>query len=140
TLTALPCPTQLTSTQCANANAFLLNQQGTFARATNQDVGFGRLDYQANSSNHVSASFDFMNYRAPNAYSTAPSYSNSSLSTNGSYVFHERIFVANWDSTLSNSTVNNLRFQWGRDLEAAGANGTAPYVNLSGLMTYGENY
>ena len=40
---------------------------------------FGRLDYQANARNHVSAAFDFMNYRAPNAYSASPSYNNSSL-------------------------------------------------------------
>ena len=139
-VSALPCAAPVTATQCGAANAFLFGRQGTFARATNQDVAFGRLDYQLNSRNHVNGSFDFMNYRAPNAYSTAPTYNNSSLSTNGSYIFHERIFVANWDSTISNSTVNNFRFQWGRDFEAAGANGTAPYVNLSGLMTYGENY
>jgi hypothetical protein len=139
-VSALACPAQVSASQCSAANAFLFGQQGNFARATNQDVAFGRLDYQANASNHLSTAFDFMNYRAPNAYSTAPSYNNSSVSTNGRYIFHERIFVANWDSTISSSAVNNLRFQWGRDLEAAGANGAAPYVNLSGLMTYGENY
>jgi len=134
------CASQVTTAQCAAANAFLSGQQGVFPRATNQDVGFGKLDYQVNERNHINGSFDFMNYRAPNAYSTGSTYNNSSLSTNGRYIFHERIFVANWDSTISNSTVNNLRFQWGRDLEAAGSNGTAPYVSLSGLMTYGENY
>ncbi|HUI56680.1 MAG TPA: TonB-dependent receptor [Bryobacteraceae bacterium] len=139
-VTAQACPAQVTASQCSAANAFLYGQQGTFPRATNQDVGFGRLDYQATTRNHFSSSLDFMNYRAPNAYSTSPTYNNSSLSTNGSYIFHERIFVANWDSTLSSTAINNLRFQWGRDLEAAGSNGTAPYVNLSGLMTYGENY
>jgi hypothetical protein len=140
TMTALSCPALVSAAQCAAANSFLSGQRGTFPRATNQDVGFGRLDYQLNANNHINGAFDFMNYRAPNAYSTAPTYNNSSVSTNGNYVFHERIFVANWDSTISNSAVNNVRFQWGRDLEAAGANGTAPYVNLSGLMTYGENY
>jgi len=139
-VTALACPAQVSASQCAAANAFLFGQQGNFPRATNQDVGFGRLDYQASASNHVSTAFDFMNYRAPNAYSTSPSYNNSSVSTNGRYIFHERIFVANWDSTISSSAVNNLRFQWGRDLEVAGANAAAPYVNISGLMTYGENY
>jgi hypothetical protein len=139
-VTALSCPAQVTASQCAAANAFLFGQQGTFPRATNQDVAFGRLDYQATAANHVSAAFDFMNYRAPNAYSSSPSYSNSSLSTNGKYAIHDRIFVANWDSTISSSAVNNLRFQWGRDLEVAGSNGTAPYVSISGLMTYGENY
>jgi hypothetical protein len=54
--------------------------------------------------------------------------------------------VANWDSTLSNSAINNVRFQWGRDLEVAGSNAPAPYVNVGGsggssnLMFYGENY
>ena len=139
-VTALSCPTQVSASQCAAANSFLFGQQGSFARATNQDVAFGRLDYQVTARNHVSTAFDFMNYRAPNAYTTSPSANNSSLGTNGSYLFHERIFVANWDSTISNSAVNNLRFQWGRDLEAAGSNAPAPYVNLSGLMTYGENY
>ena len=146
TVSALPCPAQVTATQCSAANAFFFGMQGSFPRATNQDVFFGRLDYQASARNHFSSSFDFMNYRAPNAYSTSPSYNDSSLGTNGSYIFHERIFVANWDSTISSSAVNNLRFQWGRDLEVAGSNAPAPYVNVGGsggssnLGIYGENY
>ncbi|HYW48208.1 MAG TPA: TonB-dependent receptor [Bryobacteraceae bacterium] len=140
TARALPCPSQLTVTQCANANAFIFGKLGTYPRATNQDVYFGKLDYQATASNHVSASLNIMNYKAPNAYSTAPSYNNSSLDTNGSYIYHERIFVANWDSTISNSAVNNLRFQWGRDLEVAGSNAPAPYVSIASVMAYGEFY
>ena len=101
TKNSLSCPAAVSASQCAAANAFLFGQQGSFPRDTNQDVGFGRLDYQATDRNHFSSSFDFMNYRAPNAYSTAPSVNNSSLGTNGSYLFHERIFVANWDSTIS---------------------------------------
>jgi len=137
---ALTCPAQVTATQCANANAFLFGLLGTYPRATNQDVGFGKLDYQITPRNHLGTSFDFMNYRAPNAYQTSPSYNNSSLQANGSYVFHERIFVANLDSSLTNTMVNNLRFQWGRDLEVAGSNAPAPYVNIPNLITYGENY
>src|ERR1035441_10616104 len=79
TVAALSCPAQVTATQCANANAFLFGQQGSFQRATNQDVGFGRLDFQATARNHISGAFDFMNYRAPNAYTTSPSANNSSV-------------------------------------------------------------
>ena len=140
TLHALSCPAQVTATQCANANAFLSGLVGTYPRATNQDVGFGKLDYQITPRNHLGTSFDFMNYRAPNAYSTAPSYNNSSVLTNGSYVYHERIFVANLDSSITATMVNNLRFQWGRDLEVAGSNAPAPYVSIANVMTYGENY
>jgi hypothetical protein len=137
---ALPCPVQVTATQCANANAFLSGLVGTYPRATNQDVGFGKLDYQITPRNHLGTSFDFMNYRAPNAYSTAPSINNSSIQANGSYVYHERIFVANLDSSITNTMVNNLRFQWGRDLEVAGSNAPAPYVSLSNISAYGEFY
>jgi len=130
----------VTAQQCSAANAYLSGLLGTFPRATNQDVAFGKLDTQLSQRNHASASFDFMNYHAPNAYSTAPSSNNSSLSTNGSYVFHERILVGNWDSTISPTMVNNLRAQWGVDFEAAGSNAPAPYVSISNVMTYGENY
>jgi hypothetical protein len=136
----LACPAAVTAAQCAAANNFFASQAGVFPRATNQDVGFGKLDYQATARNHLSAAFDFMDYRAPNAYSANPTYNNSSLSTNGTYRIQDRIFVANWDSTISSAAINNLRFQWGRDLEVAGSNGAAPYVSLSNVMTYGENY
>ena len=138
--TQLTCPALLTASQCTNATNFLAGLVGSYPRATNQDVGFGKLDYQINDRNHLATSFDFMNYRAPNAYATSPSYNNDSIQTNGSYVYHERIFVANLDSTISPSTVNNVRFQWGRDLEVAGANAPAPYVSLSNITNYGEFY
>jgi outer membrane receptor protein involved in Fe transport len=141
TVKALPCTSPLVSaSQCAAANAFLSGQLGSFPRDTNQDVAFGKIESQLTPRNHVFSSFDFMNYRAPNAYSTSPSVNNSSLGTNGSYIFHERVWVTNWDSTLSPTSVNNARFQWGRDLEAAGSNAPAPYVSISNVMTYGENY
>ena len=136
----LPCPAQASTAQCTAANGYFAGLLGQFPRATNQDVAFSKLDYQVTSRNHVSALFDWMDYRAPNAYSTQPTYNNSSLTTNGVYRTQERIFVANWDSTISSTTINNLRFQWGRDLEVAGSNSTAPYVSVSNVMTYGENY
>jgi hypothetical protein len=141
TYSAIPCTSSLvTPSQCAAANAYLDGMTGSFPRDTNQDVGFGKLDGTPTANNHVSGSFDWMDYGAPNAYSTGTSYNNSSLSTNGSYIFHERIFVANWDATISPTTINNLRYQWGRDLEVAGSNAPAPYVSISNVMTYGENY
>ncbi len=112
----------MNASQCAAANSYLAAQLGIFPRATNQDLGFAKLDYQVTSANHLSASIDLMDYHAPNAYSTTPSYNNLSVSANGTNTTHERIFVTNWDSTISNSLVNNLRFQWGRDLEVTGAN------------------
>jgi outer membrane receptor protein involved in Fe transport len=133
----LPCPSQVTAAQCTSANNFLASQIGAYPRATNQDVGFGKLDYQLSPRNHVSAAFDTMDYRAPNAYSTAPTYNNLSVTANGTNRTEERIFVANWDSTISNTAINNLRFQWGRDLEVTGANAPGPSIGIASVMTYG---
>ena len=114
-------------------------QLGVFPRATNQDVGFGKIDYQLTPRNHVSASFDLMNYHAPNAYSTSPSYNNRSVTTNGSlrlpraHLRGELGFHA-----ISNTVVNNLRFQWGRDLEVAGPTRPRPSVSIASVMTYGD--
>jgi len=137
---ALTCPTQLTTVQCTEANGFLGSLQGIYPRATDNDILFGKLDYQINSRNHLSTSFDYANNVAPNGYATSTSYNNDSIQTNGSYIYHERIFIANLDTTLTNTIVNNLRFQWGRDLEVAGSNAPGPYVSLSNITNYGENY
>jgi hypothetical protein len=139
-VTALPCPAQVTASQCAAANAFPVRPARHFPRATEP----GRLLRQARLPGQRAqpCQHGFRLHELPRAQCLQhlASYNNSSLGTNGSYIFHERIFVANWDSTISSSAVNNLRFQWGRDLEVAGSNAAAPYVGISGLMTYGENY
>lgn len=133
----LTCPALVSATQCSAANGFLSAQVGQFPRATDQDLGFGKLDYQVSQANHVSAAFDLMDYKSPNGYSTNPSYNNLSVTANGANTTHERIFVTNWDSTITSSLVNNLRFQWGQDLEIAGANAPGPSVGIASVMTYG---
>jgi Carboxypeptidase regulatory-like domain len=137
---SLPCPAQVTATQCSAANAFLSSLQGVYPRAINNDILFGKLNYVINSRNSLSTSFDWANNTAPNGYVTSPSSNNDSIQTNGSYIYHERIFIANLDSAITNSMVNNVRFQWGRDLETAGSNAPGPYVSLSNITNYGENY
>ena len=120
-----PCAAAIPAATCAAANAYAKSILGGYPRNANQDVGFGKLDYQVNDRNHLSASFNLDNFKALNSYSSSPTVSNSSLSANGTNIVHERTFVASWDSTLSSTTINNLRFQWSRDLEVTSANGTA---------------
>ena len=59
------------------------------------------------------------------------------MTANGNAYYHQRIFVANWTSTLTPTSVNNLLFQWGRDLETDGANAPGPNVSISGVQAYG---
>jgi hypothetical protein len=131
------CSTLIPSAVCSAANAFVESTLGAFPRVQNQDVAFGKLDYVFNSANRINASFNFDNFRGPNSYSTSTTVNNSSVTTNGKAVTHERNFVASWSSVLSSTLVNNLRFQWSRDLEIIAANYTAPSVGVTNYTTYG---
>jgi hypothetical protein len=131
------CLAAIPGTTCTAANSFIASQLGSFGRSTQQDVGFGKLDYQVTPSNHLSASFDGLNFRAPNSYRTANTQNNEGLSANGKAVTKERIFVANWDSTIKSNLTNSFRFQWSRDLEQIAANGTGPSVTITNYMNYG---
>ena len=122
---------------CAAANTFAAGLVGAYPRFQNQDVGFGKLDYQINARNRVNASFNLDNFRGPNSYSTGITVNNGSITQNGAAITHERFFVANWNSTIGTAMVNNLRFQWSRDLEIIRANSTGPSVSIANVTGYG---
>jgi len=131
------CSAAIPAATCAAANAYAKGILGSYARGANLDVGFGKLDYQVNDKNHVNASYNMDNFKALNSYQSSPTQSNSSLTANGTNIIHERIFVASWDSIITNSMVNNFRFQWSRDLETTSANGAAPSVGVTNILGYG---
>ena len=131
------CAAAIPTATCAAANTYAKAILGSYPRSANLDVGFGKLDYQLNDKNHVNASFNMDNFKALNSYQSNPTYSNTSLTANGTNIIHERIFVANWDSVFSSSTVGNFRFQWSRDLEVTSANGSAPSVSVANTLGYG---
>ena len=131
------CAAAIPTATCAAANTFAKSILGSYPRSANLDVGFGKIDYQINDKNHINGSFNLDNFKALNSYQSAPTYSNTSLTSNGTNVIHERIFVASWDSILTNTMVNNFRFQWSRDLETTSANGAGPSVGVTNLLGYG---
>ncbi len=154
TITPTQCPTTITgynipattSTQCGAAVLFMLqlagyNLDGTPAsppsRFSKSNIFFPRLDYQMNEKNHFFADFNFVDFDSTNGYAPNPAYSNSSVSTNGPTSYHERFLVSNWTSEITPNAVNEVRFQWGKDLETAGANAAGPSVTLSNLEAYG---
>ncbi len=133
----LTCPAAVTPTQCTAANGYLTSLIGSYPRTGVNDIGFGKLDYQLNSTNHLSASFDLDDYHAPNSYNSGTTVSNNSVTANGPIVLHERFFVASWDSMIKPTMVNNFRFQWGVDDEVTGANDGGPSVTIASVMAYG---
>jgi len=141
TITPTQCPTTISSTQCASAIQFIQQLAGVNinppSRFGKEDIFFPRLDYDLNGKNHFFVNFNLANFDSTNGYAPNPTYSNSSASTNGPTVYHERFLIANWTDALTNNSINEVRFQWGRDLETAGANASGPSVTLNGLEAYG---
>jgi hypothetical protein len=146
TITPTQCPTTITATMCTNAISFIEQLAGYSptgtplappTRFSKENIFFPRIDYQANEKNHIFANFNFADFDSTNGYSPNPTYSNTSDSTNGPTSYHERFVIANWTDAISSNKVNEVRFQWGTDLETAGANAPGPSVTLSSLEAYG---
>lgn len=132
----------ITAAQCQAVVNYVTGNIGAQPRSGNQDIYLAKLDYQATTNNHLSVSFNYMNWKAPNDYQGNPTYFASSVGQNGSYGTHERFVVAHWNSVLSSTMVNDFRFQYSRDFEFYSANQSGPSVSLGssssgGIFAYG---
>ncbi len=128
----------ITSAQCGAAVNFINSVQGSFPRNTTQDIYLPRLDYQATSKTHLSASFLFENFKQPNGYNASATQNNQSITQNGGINFHERFLFASAETALNDSTTNVVHFQFSRDLETASTNSGGPAISLTNLFAYGE--
>ena len=140
TITPTQCPNTISTAQCTSAIQFIQHLAGVGnnppSRFGKENIFFPRLDYQLNDKNHLFANFNFADFDSSNGYSPNPTYPNSSQSTNGPTSYHERFLITSWTSAISDRSINDVRFQWGRDLETAGANDSGPSVSF-GVETYG---
>jgi hypothetical protein len=136
------CPTSITSAMCTTGIQFLMNVanvtpgQASPSRYAKQDLFFPRIDYHVNDKNDTFVDFNFANFSSTNGYSPAPTFTNSSPSTNGPTTYHERFLVGGLTTVLSPTAVNQVHMQWGRDLETAGANASGPSI-ATGVVTFG---
>jgi hypothetical protein len=131
------CPTTITATQCTNAINFILNNGfAAPTRFAKTNLFFPRLDWHINAKNDAFVNYNFANFDSSYGYSPSPTFAGSSPSTNAPTSYHERFLVAGLTTQVSSRSVNQVHFQYGRDLETAGANGPAPSVGM-GVFTYG---
>ncbi len=141
TITPTQCPATITSAQCLSAINFLLSTSDATApppvRFAKENIFFPRLDFHINSKNDMFVNYNFADFDSSYGYSSAPTFSNSSPSTNGPTSYHERFLIAGLTTQVSGRSVNQVHFQYGQDLETAGANAAGPSIGLSNLLTYG---
>lgn len=135
------CPATITSAQCQSAITFLLATSGATvappSRFSKENIFFPRLDYHINSRNDVFVNYNFADFDSSNGYAPNPTYTDSSTSTNGPTSYHERFLIAGLTTQIGSASVNQVHFQYGRDLETAGANAPGPSIGISNLLTYG---
>ena len=130
----------VTAAQCGAAITFVNSKLlGSYARNSTQDIYLPRVDYQATSKTHLSASFLFEDFKQPNGYNASPTVNNGSITQNGGINFHERFLFANAETALNANSTNVVHFQWSRDLETASTNTGGPALSLTNLFAYGEN-
>jgi hypothetical protein len=127
----------ITAAQCANAITFLQGLSNAApGRFQKQNLFFPRVDYHINQRNDAFVDYNFVDFDSTYGYAPANTFSNSSPSTNAPTSYHERFLVAGLTTQLGKASVNQVHFQYGRDLETAGANAAGPSIS-TGIVTFG---
>lgn len=111
------CPSPLTAAQCEAARAYMFRSNNiVIARKADSDLLFGKLDYQINERNSLSASFNYMDWISPNGIqSQVTTTSNNLAANNANSSVRTRYGRLAWTAVPSSTMVNELRFGWFKD-------------------------
>jgi outer membrane receptor protein involved in Fe transport len=124
-------------TQPANVQAPLLPKLGTYQINRNQDVFMLKGDIAVSNKNQLSLRFNQQNFTGKNNEFTG---SLGVLEHSGDSVAKTRTFSGSLVTTISNTIVNEFRFQLAKDREPGLANSTAPEARIdSGPLLIGRN-
>ena len=137
----MPATTGITAAQCLNAITFLQNvSTAAPGRFQKENLFFPRLDWHISSRNDAFVDLNYSDFDSSYGYSPSNTFSNSSPSTNAPTSYHERFVVGGLTTQIGKASVNQVHWQWGRDLETAGANAPGPSIGIGSfgsLVTYG---
>lgn len=125
--------------QPANVQAALLSKLGTYQIGRNQDVFMLKGDIAVNNKNQLSLRFNQQNFTGKNNEFTGTS---SALEHSGDSVAKTTTFSGSLVSTLTNTVINELRFQLAKDREPGLANSDAPeaQINAAALFIGRNNF
>ena len=124
-------------TQPANIQALLLPKLTTYQVNRNQDVFMLKGDVAVNNKNQLSLRFNQQNFTGKNNEFTGAS---GTLEHSGDSVAKTTTFSGSLVSTLTNTTVNEFRFQVAKDREPGLANSADPEAQINaGALFIGRN-
>ena len=125
--------------QPASIQALLLPKLGTYQINRDQDVFMVKSDIALNDSNQLSLRFNQQNFTGSNNEFTGTL---GTLEHSGDSIAKTTTFSGSLVSAISNSTVNEFRFQVARDREPGEANSADPEAQIntgSGFLLIGRN-
>lgn len=111
------CTPGASAAACNQATNFIFPQTGVYDRRGDQWIFLPKLDWQITNNHLFAVSYNYMKWNSPNGIQTQPVV-NTAESNNGSDLVRVDILNFRLVSTLSSSTLNEARFQYGRDIEA----------------------
>jgi hypothetical protein len=130
-------PTKCTSPNCpAVIAAFNALTFTTNPRKGDNYLGLGKVDYQVNQNNRISTVFNILRWNSPNGIFTGPVLSTTELANGTDQVSNEFI-TTSWNSIITQSLVNDFRFQYGRDFESQIPNASGPAIQITGAANIG---
>jgi hypothetical protein len=99
-------------------------------------VGLAKLDYQINSSHHLSNALNIVRWNSLNGIFASPTTSTTALGNGTDNVANE-FNVTTWSWIINPRMVNEARFQYGRDFESEAPNASGPAFIVSGAASFG---
>ena len=143
-------------TKYINGQAGLGSLLGQANRFTDQTIFFPKIDWQINSRNHLSGEANRLRFISPSGQQTnvTAQYGTQSI---GNVYARDTWGVARLDTVITSAVTNEVRYQYGRDFEFAGAEtptsyeqstllqppgyanpiGVPPNVSISGAFQFG---
>jgi outer membrane receptor protein involved in Fe transport len=125
--------------QTAAIQALLAPRMGTYNIGRDQNVYMLKTDIQVNSANQLVLRFNQQNFTGNNNENGGPL---SVQEHSGNSVARTTTFSGSLTSTLTNSLINEFRFQFGRDSEPGEANSDATEARIqtgNGFLQLGRN-
>jgi Carboxypeptidase regulatory-like domain/TonB dependent receptor len=138
----------LTDAQINSALQFLNDQTGEVPRRGDQRLFLPKIDWQVNSNNQFTATYNRLRWKSPAGVQTGATVTRDRAGFGDDFVEVDSLNLR-LASTLSSQLINEFRFQWADELNSqfaqqplpgqpTTANGFSPQVALTNGLTFGK--
>ncbi len=110
---------------------------GDVSRTADETIYFPKVDWQVSDRSHVTLQWNDMRWNSPNGVQTSPTATYGSNSF-GNSVTSNDVIIGRWAYFLSPNLLNEMTFQYGRDLETETSNPPAPFEATLANNIYGR--